>query len=72
VTNYDFTKMLATVLHRPVFAKVPSIALRVMLGEGADVLLTGARVLPQHTLEAGYMFRFTMLDDALRDLLIPR
>jgi uncharacterized protein len=72
VTNYDFTKTLATVLHRPVFAKVPSIALRVMLGEGADVLLTGARVLPQHTLEAGYMFRFTMLDDALRDLLIPR
>ncbi|HTZ54958.1 MAG TPA: TIGR01777 family oxidoreductase [Candidatus Acidoferrum sp.] len=72
VTNYDFTKNLATVLHRAVFAKVPSIALRVMLGEGADMLLTGARVLPQHTLEAGYMFRFTALDDALRDLLLPK
>jgi uncharacterized protein len=72
VTNYDFTKTLATVLHRPAFARVPSIALRMMLGEGADVLLTGARVLPQHTLEAGYMFRFTALDDALRDLLVPR
>jgi len=43
-----------------------------MLGEGADMLLTGARVLPQHTLEAGYMFRFTALDDALRDLLLPK
>lgn len=72
VTNYEFTKTLATVLHRPVFAKVPSLALRVMLGEGADVLLTGARVLPQYTLEAGYMFRFTNLDNALRDLLIPK
>ena len=72
VTNYEFTKTLATVLHRPVFAKVPSMALRVMLGEGADVLLTGARVLPQYTLEAGYMFRFTNLDNALRDLLIPK
>jgi uncharacterized protein len=72
VTNEDFTRTLATVLHRPAFAQVPSFALRLMLGEGADILLTGARVLPQHTLEAGYMFRFTTLDDALRDLLIPR
>lgn len=72
VTNAEFTKTLANVLHRPAFAKVPSIALRMMLGEGADMLLTGARILPQHTLEAGYMFGFTTLDDALRDLLVPR
>jgi uncharacterized protein len=72
VTNHDFTKTLATVLHRPAFAKVPSLALRLMLGEGADLLLGGVRVLPQHTLEAGYMFGFTTLDDALRDLLIPK
>jgi uncharacterized protein len=72
VTNAEFTKTLATVLHRPAFAKVPSVALRFMLGEGADILLTGARVLPQHTLETGYMFRFTTLDSALRDLLVPR
>jgi uncharacterized protein len=72
VTNLEFTKTLATVLHRPAFAKVPSLALRVMLGEGADMLLTGARVLPQHTLETGYTFRFTKLDDALRALLLPR
>ena len=72
VTNAEFTKTLASVLHRPAFAKVPSFALRAMLGEGADMLLTGARVLPQRTLETGYMFRFTTLDDALRDLLVPR
>lgn len=72
VTNEEFTKALATVLHRPVFARVPSFALRLTFGEGADILLTGARVLPQHTLEAGYMFRFMTLDDALRDLLAPR
>ena len=72
VTNQEFTKTLATVLHRPAFAKVPSLALRVMFGEGADILLTGARVLPQRTLETGYMFRFTTLDDALRDLLVPK
>jgi uncharacterized protein len=72
VTNAEFTQTLAAVLHRPAFARVPSFALRLMFGEGADILLTGARVLPQHTLEAGYMFRFTTLDTALRDLLVPR
>lgn len=72
VTNHEFTSTFAHVLHRPAFAKVPSLALRLMLGEGADILLTGARVLPQHTLEAGYMFAFTTLDDALRDLLVPK
>ncbi len=71
VTNHEFTATLGHILHRPAFAKVPSIALRVMLGEGADILLTGARVLPQRTLEAGYMFRFSALDDALHDLLVP-
>lgn len=72
VTNHEFTSTLASVLHRAAFAKVPSLALRLMLGDGADILLTGARVLPQHTLEAGYMFGFTTLDDALRDLLVPK
>ncbi len=72
VTNAEFTRTLATVLRRPAFARVPSFALHMMLGEGADMLLTGARVLPQHTLEAGYMFRFTTLDNALRDLLVTR
>jgi uncharacterized protein len=69
VTNAEFTQALGTALHRPAVFAVPSFALRLLLGEGAGILLDGTRVLPQHTLESGYMFRFTTLEDALRSLL---
>ena len=48
---------------------VPGFALKVALGEVADVLLTGQHVVPKRALEAGFVFRFARLEDALRDLL---
>jgi uncharacterized protein len=69
VTNAEFTQALGATLHRPSVVTVPPFALRMMLGEGADIVLTGARVLPQHALESAYVFRFTLVDDALRSLL---
>ena len=69
VTNAQLTQTLASLLRRPAFFRVPAFALRAALGEGASILLDGQRVLPQRTLEAGYMFRFTALDEALRNLL---
>jgi uncharacterized protein len=69
VTNVELTRTLATVLHRPAFFRVPAFALHAALGDGATILVNGQRVLPEHTLESGYMFRFTALGDALRSLL---
>ncbi len=69
VTNAEFTQALGTTLHRPAVFAVPPFALRMMLGEGAGIVLTGARVLPQNTLESGYVFRFMMVEDALRSIL---
>jgi uncharacterized protein len=40
-----------------------------MLGEGAQILLTGQRVLPKRTQELAYRFRFERLEDALANLL---
>jgi uncharacterized protein len=68
-SNADFTRALGRAVHRPTFLPTPTLALRLMLGEGAGVLLKGARVLPKTTLESGYVFRFSAIDDALRDLL---
>ncbi|HTX56088.1 MAG TPA: TIGR01777 family oxidoreductase [Candidatus Acidoferrales bacterium] len=68
VTNAAFTQALAKTLRRPAFFAVPTFALRLALGEGAEILLQGQRVLPERTLQTGYTFRFATIDDALRNL----
>jgi uncharacterized protein len=70
VTNAAFTRALSHALERPAIAPVPRFALRALLGEGADVLLLGQRVLPTRaTREYGYVFAFAEIEEALRDLL---
>lgn len=69
-TNAEFTKRLAATLGRPAVAPVPTFALRMLLGEGADILLRGQRVVPKRALqEYGFSFAFPQLEDALGDLL---
>ncbi len=68
-TNAAFAEQLGAALKRPAALPVPGVALRVMLGEGANTLLTGQRVLPRRTLELGYRFRYAELSDALANLL---
>ena len=65
VRNRDFTQALAQAVHRPAFLPVPGLALRLVLGEMADMLLTGQRVVPAAALAAGYAFRFPDLAAAL-------
>lgn len=69
LTNRDFTRALAEALHRPGFMPAPGFALRLALGEMADMLLKGQRVVPLRLLELGYTFRFPAAAAALRDLL---
>jgi uncharacterized protein (TIGR01777 family) len=69
VTNATFTLELGRALHRPVLLPVPTFALRVLLGEGAGVLLLGQRVLPRRTQELGYRFAFPEITGALANLL---
>ena len=66
VRNADFTRAVATAVHRPAFFPVPSLALRVVLGELAAIALDSARVLPERTLASGYVFQFSQIADALR------
>lgn len=68
-TNAEFTRTLASVLHRPAFAHVPAFVLRLVLGEMSEVLLSSQRVRPAVALETGYDFRYTDLEEALRNLL---
>jgi NAD dependent epimerase/dehydratase family enzyme len=65
VRNRDFTTALAKAVHRPAFFGVPGFALRLALGEMADMLLTGQRVVPAAARAAGYEFRHPDLASAL-------
>ena len=68
LTNRDFGRALGKALHRPSLAPAPGFALRLVLGEMADMLLNGQRAVPQRLLEMGYVFRFPEALQALRNL----
>jgi uncharacterized protein (TIGR01777 family) len=68
-TNKEFTRELGGALHRPAFLPVPEAALRVLVGEMADVLFGSQRVLPKAALESGYRFQHPELAETLADLL---
>ena len=65
VTNAEFTRELAAVLHRPAIFPVPAAALKLLFGEMAQVLLTGQRVIPEAALRAGFEFRYSDVGRAL-------
>ena len=72
VTNEEFTRELAAALNRPVFFPVPKMALRVLLGELAEVVTASQRVVPQVALDTGYRFKYPNLRPALESLLKTR
>jgi len=69
VVNADFTKTLAAALKRPAIFPVPGLALRVLFGEMADMLMASQRVLPKVAEAAGFRFQFPQLGPALADAL---
>jgi uncharacterized protein (TIGR01777 family) len=70
VTNEEFSRVLARVLHRPSLFRVPAFALRLAMGEMADALiLKGQRVVPARALELGFRFEYGTLEPALSAIL---
>jgi uncharacterized protein (TIGR01777 family) len=69
VTNREFSKALGRALHRPAFAPVPGLAVRVLYGDMAELVTEGQRVEPRRAQELGYEFRHPRLDEALRSTL---
>ena len=69
VTNADFTKALASAVHRPAIFPVPPFALKLLFGEMAGILLASQRATPKAAQSAGFTFRFPELGPALADVL---
>ncbi len=66
VTNSVFTKTLGQVLKKPIWApNVPAFALKLILGERAQLVLGGNRVSSEKISNIGYQFHFKDLKEAL-------
>lgn len=69
VTMCVFAKTLGKVLKRPAIFPVPAFILKVLLGEMSEVLLTGQNVVPRKLLDGNFHFKYSTLEEALRNLL---
>lgn len=72
LTQEDFARTAARVLRRPFWLPVPAAPVRLLLGEQADLLLEGQRVIPRRLDETGFRFDFPDARSALEDLCGPR
>lgn len=69
VTNKGLTKAIAKELSRPVWPfNVPKKALEILMGERTEAILMSNNTSAQKLLDAGYIFKFTQLQDALKDI----
>jgi hypothetical protein len=71
VPNRVFSKVLGKVLGRPSLLPVPGFALHALYGEMAEIVTSGARVMPAKALVLGYEFAHPQLEEALRSALKP-
>lgn len=70
VTNRELTRAIGKAMGRPVFMPpVPGVVLRALIGQMAEVVLTGSRVSSEKIQQEGFQFQFKTLESALKDLL---
>jgi uncharacterized protein (TIGR01777 family) len=69
VTNKEFGKAFGRALGRPAILPTPAIALRLLVGEAAEIVTTGQRVLPRRAEALGYQFLYPDIDTALRQIV---
>jgi uncharacterized protein (TIGR01777 family) len=69
VTNAELSRALGRALGRPAVLPVPGFAVKLLYGEMAEIVTTGARVVPARLRQLGYEFRHPEVEPALRDVL---
>lgn len=65
--NADFSKALGKALGRASWLRVPRFAIKAALGEFAEVVLEGRRVVPKRLVALGFTWKYGALDAALRE-----
>lgn len=68
ISNRQFVKKLARKVGKPALFPVPGIALRLVYGKAANLLLRGAAVKPKRLIDAGFKFDYPTMDSALTEI----
>jgi ligand-binding SRPBCC domain-containing protein len=68
VSNAEFTQMLGKVLHRPTILPAPAFAIKLALGDMAQILLSGQMASSRKIEDSGYKFNYPDLESALTPL----
>jgi hypothetical protein len=68
VTNRHLSRALGHAMHRPSLLPAPGFAVKIVVGEFANSVLTGQRVLPARAQKDGYHFRYPEIEQAFRGI----
>ncbi len=68
VDNKIFTRTFAKILKRPAIFRIPVLFLKMLYGQGANVLTRGQKVRPERLIESGFRFSFPTIEETLKDL----
>ncbi len=66
----DFVRaMMSTLDKKIIMPNVPGIVLKILFGQMSSIMLYGCRVSARKLMDAGFEFKFTNLEQALKDIL---
>jgi len=69
VANAAFMKTLAKTYKKPFFMPpVPSVILKLLLGEMSQLILNGQKISADKMLKAGYVFSYPTLEKAIKNI----
>lgn len=69
-SNAEFMRVVCKILHRPYWFHVPSLLLRLALGEMSVLLTEGRYSQPKRLIELGFQFQFGKLETAMKNLFV--
>ena len=72
VTMSGFASSLGEAMRRPSWMAVPSLFLKIILGEMSEMLIGGRRIIPKKLIDNGFIFRYPDLNTALNSIIHTR
>jgi uncharacterized protein (TIGR01777 family) len=70
--NALFTSALSKIINRPAWLTIPKFILHLILGDQAQLLTEGQKIMPKKLIDLGFHFQYPTLDLAIQKLLSTR